>query len=582
VFCLLALSLGAIPARAEMDVRPVLVVTQNGVTSRTPFVWKDRVATVRTPDGALEVALKRERVVGEAGETLAMDAVWRKKAWVRGLAVELALPGAEARVIGRDLEPATVKLAYLGRFDPKWISVGGTTVIVDDTVDGVVVRAAGKHVELRVELDAVDARPFTHDARCTKNWHEPNKHLPLPVRLRVPDERLTARVQLVEGATLPLAKTGFPDGRRAAVAITDHADQSTLRTLGALAEGLLKYHLSITKALFAHGADRPQLEDPKVMKLADALSAAGSEIVPHSATPKRDERSVTSAALDLFERWKTRTWIDHQPETNCEAFGDQGFRTGGRFGIADLLAARQYQYVWAQADAPPNELNLSMPKRLDRRAPTVWPIGRLDLGGPDSLWMFRSVWVYLEAKRFYALYTPERLDQLERERGLHIAHTYLETYHPKRTKFGLKNLLVPADAKKGLPGGPGDVKLDPRFDALLQRLGARQDRGTLWVAPLGTLADRLRAAAEVTYTLRDDGSVLLRAPKPLPGATFVVRRAGVKVTLGGKPPRGLRADRDATTFWDDLPAGDTVLALAAADGTALPFAGPVTAPRAER
>ena len=70
------------------------------------------------------------------------------------------------------------------------------------------------------------------------------------------------------------------------------------------------------------------------------------------------------------------------------------------------------------------------------------------------LWMFRSQWAFLEAKHFYGMYAPAALDRLERERGLHIAHTYLETYHPPHTKFGLKNLIVPVDPREK-PGGPG-------------------------------------------------------------------------------------------------------------------------------
>ena len=211
---------------------------------------------------------------------------------------------------------------------------------------------------MRIELEATEARPFMHDAACTNEWRAPNQHLPVPARLRVVEEPVHARVQWIPDGPPMLAKAHFPEGRRAALAITDHADQSSARTLAALARGrsdqksatmgLLAHHLSITKSLFAHGSDRPQLEDPTVVALADELHAAGSEIVPHSATPKRDDRPVTLAALETFSRWKARTWIDHQPETNCEAFGDLGFHTNGRFAIADLLAAHGYEYVWAK------------------------------------------------------------------------------------------------------------------------------------------------------------------------------------------------------------------------------------------
>jgi len=564
-----------------------------GALQRTALQWTREAgrttAQATSSDGAVRVTLTLEAPDGVAGEQLTVEAAWLKQTWVHELALELELDGERVTVVGRDLRPQPLRSGYLERFDPKWITLfrGGQaaeTITVDDTVDAVQVHAAGKTVALRLDLDSADARPFLHDARCTSNWRAPNAHLGSPLRLRVPDEKLTVRVHRYPGAALALAKAHFPDGRRAALSITDHADQTTARTLEALVHGFLSHHLAITKALFSHGTDRPQLEDPKVVKLADELAAAGSEVVPHSATPKADPRLVTQAALDRFERWHTRTWIDHQPETNCEAFGDQGYHVGGKFGIADLLAAHQYQYVWAEDDAPPDDLNLLHPRHLEHRAPTVWPIGRLDLGGPDGLWMFRTVWSFLEASRFYRLYGADRLDELERQRGIHVAHTYLETYHPKRTKFGLKNLIVPADPK-GVPGGPGEVKLDPRFDALLAALDERQARGTLWVPTLGALADRLRAVADLSVTLLPDGGARLHAPRALDGASFVVD-ADVAVEIDGQPPKGIRSEGTQTVFWVDLPAGDTVVRLRRPDAP-MPFLpsapsptsrGPLTTP----
>jgi hypothetical protein len=582
--------------------RPTLVVTEDASGSspvrlespvRLPLTWKTddaaSVAQASTPDGALEVTLTKTQPEGDAGQLLTVEARWLKKAWVRQISVELVLDGDHATVVGRDLSPAvpapTGKVTWLERFDPKWITIKHGPIaigslLVDDTVDAVALRPTAKGVEVRLDLDSADARPFLHDARCTTNWRAPNQHLGTPTRLRVPDEKVTARVHLYPAGATPLVKARFPDGRRAALSWTDHADQTSARTLEALVHAFLAHHLAITKALFWHGTDRPQLEDPKVVKLADELAQAGSEVVPHSATPKPDPRNVTSQALDRFERWHTRTWIDHQPETNCEAFGDQGFHVGGKFGIADLLAAHGYQYVWAEDDAPPDDLNLLQPRHLDRRAPTVWPLGRLDLGGPDSLWMFRTVWSFLEATRFYRLYGPDRLDRLEKERGLHVAHTYLETYHPRRTTFGLRNLLVPAEPK-GTPGGPGAVKLDPRFDSLLAALEERQTRGTLWVPTLGELGDRLRSVAEVTIDLAVDGSAVVHAQKALAGATFVVAHPDVTVEIGGHPPKGSRIEEGQTTFWDDLPAGDTTITLTR-NGAAVAFSGNATTEHAVR
>jgi hypothetical protein len=564
------------PANIPNPVRvPVKLVPDDTACAGREPPCPARMGHAVSPDGSFEVTLREDRVTGTLGTVITIEGHWKKPAWVRTAIVELPFEGDRATVVGRDLKPVAAPVAILERFDPKWVLIERAgkpvaTALVDDGLDGVEVRAGAGGVTLRLELDAAEARPFVHDERCTSNWKDPNKHLPAPVRQRLADEKVLARVQLITGKGLSLVKARFPDGRRAALTFTDHADQSSARTFDVLTTAFLRHKLVLTKALFAKGSDRPQLEDPKVSALADQLHAGGSEIIPHSATPKRDERPVTEAALVRFARWKARTWIDHQPETNCEAFGDQGFRVGGRFGISDLLVAHRYDYVWAEVDARPDEFNLLMPRQPGRRAPTVWPVGRLDVGAPDSLWMFRSVWAFLEAKRFYGMYAPARLDRLEAERGLHVSHTYLETYHPRRTIFGLKNLLVPAE-KKGVPGGPGPVKLDPRFELLLTELEARQERGSLWVPTLAVLGDRMRLVSEVQVLIGADGNAILRTARPVPGATFLAHEGKLNVSIGGRVPRGLRSDGKTTEFWDDLPAGDTPLVLSSADGSPRPL-----------
>ncbi|HEY1586150.1 MAG TPA: hypothetical protein VGH63_10725 [Polyangia bacterium] len=562
-----------VAAQLVFDHRPS--ATAPGAPRLVPVRWKsDATATLTTPDGAFDAVLRLERT--EVGTVaLSFDGAWRHPTWVHVIAIDVVLPADGVTLFGRDLSAVTAPpLAVLERFDPKWLSVrhgdGGYTLVVDDDVDDVVVKTGSGRVSLRIELETTEARPFVHDAACRGQWREPNAHVGVPARLRTVDEHVHARLQWIPDAAPMLAKAKYPDGRRAALVITDHADQTSARTLAALVygrsnqssatSGLLAHRLRITKSLFAHGSDRPQLESPEVVKLADQLYVAGSEIVPHSATPKRDERPVTMAALDTFARWHARTWIDHQPETNCEAFGDEGYRSSGKFAIADLLAAHGYDYVWAEVDLEAGPLNLLRADRLGQHAPTIWPIGRLDAGGPSGLWMFRSQWAFLEAKHFYNMYSAAAPDRLEKERGLHIAHTYLETYHPPHTKFGLKNLLVPVDPHDK-PGGPGAVMLAPEFERLLSSLAARQERGTLWIPTLAGLGDRLRAVADMRLTVGADHRVLVQTQTAVAGATFVVARPDAPVRVNGELPKGARSEHGETTFWADLPAGDSVITV---------------------
>lgn len=97
----------------------------------------------------------------------------------------------------------------------------------------------------------------------------------------------------------------------------------------------------------------------------------------------------------------------------------------------DLLVKHGYGYAWSGIDVPPSStLNLLLPKRVDHYNPVLWPAGRLWPGMPASLWLFSTMMTYIDSAKFFALYKKTTLDKLERERGLHIAHTYLEAFHP--------------------------------------------------------------------------------------------------------------------------------------------------------
>jgi hypothetical protein len=528
--------------------------------------------------GAATIVATLDEAEGVDGARLLVEARLAEPLWLTSLAVELEIEAASIEIVGRDLRPRLVaaggKPVWLERFDPKWIrlrraaTVGeraDLVIAVGDGVDAVRIAPparAGGVARVRLALVDAAARPFVHDARCVKRWRDPNRRLGHPFRLFHPGEIAPARASLESADEGPVVLSRWPDGRRAAFSITDHADQSDVNTFVALTDALLAEGLRITKALFAAGAaPRRQLDDARVVAAAERLRAAGSEIIPHSITPQPDPRAMLERGLASFARFEPKTWIDHQPATNCEAIGAAGWRSDGKWGIADLLARFGFRYVWLEVDAPRGIFNLLDPRHLEARAPTVWPLGRLDAAGPASLWMFKSVWAFFSNRAFYSFYAPPRLDALERDRGLHVAHTYLETYHRPGTLFGRRNLFVPADPKRDRPGGAGPVALAPKFRALLADLGARQRRGTLWVAPIAEIADRLRATADVSLVRTPGGALRVTTPSAIPGATFVVLGRDVTARLDGAPVPHRRLEEGATWLWADLGAGEHVLEL---------------------
>jgi hypothetical protein len=480
---------------------------------------------------------------------------------------------------------------------PSW------TLAVDDDADGLQASRRDGHIIAHIDLLSTEARPFTHFVSCTDNWRAPNHRETLAVRLVQPDEPLHSELMIYSGAAVPLFKARYPDGRDGALVITDHADQTAAVTLRALIggtsdmtsprwgqSGLLGYGLGITKSLWmtsgepapppllnsaghaplsskaghiAHtiqsfrsrygrpqvdstGGGRPQLDDPEVAEMIERMARVGWEIAPHSATPLRDERDRTETALEMFSRYKARTWIDHQPYTNCEALINQGYQTGP-FGIVDLLHKFGYSYAWSGMDVPPGALNLLSPRRLEHYSPVLWPAGRLFGGTPTGLWLFSTMMTYVDGAKFFKLYAKHNLDQLEHERGLHIAHTYLEAFHPPTSPFVKRNLMVPG--KK-----PGEVVLSPQLDALFSSLSSRVAQGSLWVPTLSQLGDYMRAMSGVSVRLIADGSAVVRSPQALTGATFVIPRPGLRVLVDGQPPKGQRTNHKETLFWADLPA----------------------------
>src|SRR6185312_4088237 len=229
-----------VAAQLVFDHRPS--ATAAGGPRLVPVRWKsDATATLTTPDGAFDAVLRIERTdVGTV--QLVLDGQWRRPTWVHVMALDVVLPADAVTLLGRDLEPvAAPPLAVLERFDPKEMAIRrgdkGYTLVVDDDVDDVVVKSGGGRVSLRIELETSEARPFVHDAACRTEWRMPNAHVPVPARLRTVDEHVHARLQWIPDLAPLVAKAKFPDGRRAAFTITDHADQTTARTFAALVYG---------------------------------------------------------------------------------------------------------------------------------------------------------------------------------------------------------------------------------------------------------------------------------------------------------------------------------------------------------
>src|SRR5438105_1005450 len=113
----------------------------------------------------IEVSLRLSWQAG-SGFTLFIRARPLQPTWVRLLGLELDIDADSAVLLGRDLRPLNLEgSAVLGRLDPKWVTLYRRgrpllTVVGGDDIDGLQVRRMAGRVRLRVDLIAVEARPF--------------------------------------------------------------------------------------------------------------------------------------------------------------------------------------------------------------------------------------------------------------------------------------------------------------------------------------------------------------------------------------------------------------------------------------
>lgn len=422
--------------------------------------------------------------------------------------------------------------------------------------------AADERLAVRLELDDAGNHPFRPYAACHQRYAASHPRETLDATPRRERERVEHAAELWVGETAPLRPARFPEGRRAAVVFTSHADQATAaRTRAVLwghsdpanesygRRGLLGHGLSATFTAFADGGVRDDLSDPDYAEVLADAAAAGIEVGPHSVTAGPDDRAAVARLLPAFDRFGSVTWIDHQPDTNCEAVmnGPALPGRGSPYEIAELLRARGYRYVWTEPDVEPSAggLNLLDPRRPERRPAMLFRNLHYRVGDWVP-WMFRTAWLFVDRNTLAQRLAPAALERLADERGVLLAHVYLDAWEPRGPR---------ADRSLVEPDGR-EFRIRDDADAVFATLGQAQDAGTLWVPSLRDLADFWTTAAQVRIEPQPDGTVVLHGgPRDVFGMTWIVPRAGLEVRIDGRPPDGARSEPGATAFWLDLPAG---------------------------
>ncbi len=446
---------------------------------------------------------------------------------------------------------------------PRQLAWPALSLIAHDA-PGLWVRTGSKPA-LEVELDHVELHPFKRYDACPTTAQYPSLALDETPRRAGESTSYTLSWLLRDGAPLPLPSR-FPAGHLAAIAFTDHADQgSAARTealtfghTGALSEpnptrGMVSHGLSLTKTIFLKRSPgyQPQLDDPAFAHLVDAMRARGVAIGLHSVSGATDTRHSTREALReaLPRTGPLRTWIDHQPNTNCEALSNQGWDPSSPYYMLDLLQEHGTRTLWAVHDVvvPGNHLNMLSDQGPARR-PVIYPHARLRHGpeGAPPL-VFNSAWFFIDREALKRRFADANLDRLQRERGLLLAHTYLDN---ARAEGKLANRAL-------LEAGPGrTMRLRDDADDLFARLGQRQARRELLVGDVDHIAHHLYHAMRVRLLPAPDGLTIIHAgAEPLRGFTLRLPTSAEQVSLDGQPVRDRLRRAEGLDVWFDLEPG---------------------------
>lgn len=490
----------------------------------------------------------------------------------------------ERRMLADPLSPHVVRTGRVGGQVTLMGGPGVQSMIARMTHDG--------ELQVDLELDHQDNHPFAvfRDCNVTPSSSPPTLHL--DEAWRRAGETRSGQADWVVGPMVPLTIGRLPRGYQAAVVFADHADMSDADKLeafafgrsGALAAGeigpdypgFVNRGLSYTKTVFIEHSPNgrsggPQFDHDAYRRVLDRMAAAGVELGVHSPSPRRDKPHQALGMLRSFRQtYAGRVWIDHQPDTNCEAIANQGWSHLSPWFMLDNLASTGFDTVAFMDDMPlaKGSINLLDPTQPGARCPLVYRHSRLRTTHGADFRVFTSTWLYISRQRWARWFSPEALDRLEQERGVLIGHVYFDAYRPTGFRQ-VRDLIVPQ------PGG--GYRLRPVADEVFQRLAGRQHGGTVWVTGVSSLADHMLPAMETRVVYREDGTVTLTGPpgRAIKGLTVRMVHSQQRMFVNNRPVTQRYTSDGLLEAWFDLPADrPVVLQLKDINGLRQPFAGP--------
>lgn len=375
----------------------------------------------------------------------------------------------------------------------------------------------------------------------------------------------------------------FPEGRKAAIIWTEHADYSDLRLQRAVnfgadtilhvkdaTGGFVRHRIPVTKSVFYSNPDSVLNSDkagfipteiasyrstPGFRDYLHQLSSAGQEICLHTPDHYTTERSLLDEALREFKReFNSVNWIDHgydnASKSNRENLVCDGLIPGSKNYSLDLWSKYGVKYIWNcfyedtslfASHSFNSFLTIPYYGWGDRfPVPVYWkhPTRSSDmihwrtsgtLDPPDA-----GMWSYF--------FDPVRLHDLMDGRGTAVLHVY-----PSR-----------ADSTNGYyHESNGVYSIRKEFDEILSRQADLRDQGYLHLVSVRDHLDYNLALDKLDIKFQTNGQIRIenKSGSDIAGLSFLMPEGMVGVR--GKSMK-VRNEGNETVCWFDLHADEVV------------------------
>jgi hypothetical protein len=423
---------------------------------------------------------------------------------------DFIVPSQNAQVMTKDLQLTpfvTTNTYWSNNYTPKVVRFdNGLSFLGADTMESMQLQTSGYDSKVSFDSDYALNHPHYYfiDNNTIVNTNETQ---------RTAGDTYSASVTFAIDTNEPLqylVKTRQPYGYDAVLTLSNHPDEETLDRIKAVAygttdesdpnygkEGIAGRGIGWTKAVFVSGASPyASLADANFKTFTDLLYQDGVETIGHTITPDTDSRPVVASGLAILSQYNARNWIDHGATggtNNWEDLASKGAIEGSDNYILDLLAQYNYQYAWSYQDLETdnNALNMLKPASTLEIRPFLFYNNRIDDNIHDNKKIY--LWSTINTQKHpEAYYTPDRVDNLIHERGVHIGHEYVGYSSCENHTWYNDN---------------GTIKICPTFDSELEYIAGQRTAGLLWLPTMATLGDYLVPLKDVLITYNSDGSI---------------------------------------------------------------------------